>query len=184
MHHIKQFTISKMDNCIKVFLEQLNTLRSSRVSPSILDSIFIDYLGQKVQLKKLSNIVVDNFNTLKVTLFDNSIKHNAEKAIMNSKLDLTPIFIKDYFKITIPVLTEERRVKLIKLSRNMAENSRICIRNIRRISNEKIKLLFQDKIIGNDTERSFQDIIQRITDKYISKINVTLNKKEKDLMII
>ncbi|AAO26948.1 ribosome recycling factor [Buchnera aphidicola str. Bp (Baizongia pistaciae)] len=182
MERIKNFTSSKMDHCVHMFVNQLNTLRSSRASPSILDTILIDYLGQKIQLKKLSNIIVENVNTLRITLFDPKIKNNVEKAIISSKLDLIPIFINNYFQIKIPVLTEERRLQLIKLAKKMAENSRICIRNIRRLSNEKIKLFLKDKIISSDKERRLQHEVQDITNSYMEKINVILSKKEKDLL--
>jgi len=184
MLDIKESTVSKMDSCIQTFIDQLNTLRSSRVSPSLLDSIFIDYLGQKIQLKKLSNIVVENFNTLKITLFDPTIKNHVKKEIVNSKLDLNPISINNYLQIKIPTLTEERRLKLIKLAKSMAENARVCIRNTRRFSNEKVKLLFKNKLIDSNLERSLQNEIQKITNDYVKKVNSTLNQKEKDLLTL
>ncbi|QCI23249.1 ribosome recycling factor [Buchnera aphidicola] len=178
------FTESKMNDCIELFINHLSTLRTERASPSILNSIYVDYLGNKVKLCKLSNIVVENFNTLKINLFDVSIKKNVEKAIANSDLNINPISVGNTLKIILPNLTEERRKNYVKLARNMAEQGRISIRNIRRDSNEKIKRILKDKLISNDVERNLQSKIQNLTDKYIKKINHILDKKDKDLMKI
>ncbi|XBC44574.1 MAG: ribosome recycling factor [Buchnera aphidicola (Schlechtendalia peitan)] len=182
LNKVKIFTQKKMDDCIKTFVSYLGTLRTIGVSPSILDSIYIDYFGQKVQLCKLANIVVENFNTLTINLFDMSIKNNVEKTIINSELGLTPISIGNTLKIILPSLTEERRKNYIKLAKNAAEKNKICIRNVRRHANERIKRYLKDKLISMDIERNLQNEIQHITDEYIKKINTILEEKEKKLM--
>ncbi|XBC42491.1 MAG: ribosome recycling factor [Buchnera aphidicola (Meitanaphis elongallis)] len=184
IENIKKFIQLKMDDCIETYTNHLSTLRTVRVSPSILSSIYINYFGKKVQLCKLASIIADDFNTLKIDLFDISIKRDVEKVIMNSELGLNPISTGNTIKIVLPILTEERRKHYVKLAKNIAEQSRVCIRNVRRNANEKIKRILKDKLIGNDLEKSLQNEIQNKTDNYIKKINEMLKKKENDLLNI
>ncbi|XBC40953.1 MAG: ribosome recycling factor [Buchnera aphidicola (Nurudea yanoniella)] len=182
--NIKERSEVKMDNCISILMNNFNTLRTDRASPSILNSIYINYFGNNVQLCKLANIIVENFNTLKINLFDIAISKNVQTAIINSNLGLNPITIGNDLKIILPALTEEKRKNYIKLAKNFAEKSRICIRNIRRNSNEQIKRALKEKLISNDIERDLQNYIQRLTNSYISKISKVLKTKEHDLMNI
>ncbi|XBC44847.1 MAG: ribosome recycling factor [Buchnera aphidicola (Schlechtendalia chinensis)] len=182
MDEIKKITQQKMDDCIRTFVSYLNTLRTVRVSPSILDTIYVNYLGKSTQLCKLSSIVVENFNTLKINLFDITIKKNVEKSIINSDLGLTPISTGSSLKIIFPALTEERRKSYIKLAKNTAEKSRVCIRNIRRNANEKLKRFLKNKLINSDIERNLQNEIQNITNQYIENVNKILKNKEEELV--
>jgi len=171
-----------METCIQIFQSNVNNIRTGRASPTLLNSIYIEYFGSKTSLLQVSNIVVEDTHTLKINVFDSSITSLVRKAILNSNLDLNPIVHGKDILIPIPALTEERRIKLIKIIRSYSEHSRICIRNIRRDSNDKIKKLLKDKIISEDEERTSQIKIQKMTDKYIKKIESILLKKERELM--
>ncbi|XBC41981.1 MAG: ribosome recycling factor [Buchnera aphidicola (Kaburagia rhusicola rhusicola)] len=184
VENIKKITITKMDNCITLFKHHLSTLCITRASPSILNSIYINYFGKKVQLCKVSSIAIENFNTLKINLFDISLKNDVEKAIKNSELNLNPISIGSAIKIVLPILTEERRKHYIKLAKSVAEQGRVCVRNIRRNANDRIKCILKDKLISHDIERRLQHDIQNITNNFIKKINQILEKKEQDLINI
>ncbi|XBC39432.1 MAG: ribosome recycling factor [Buchnera aphidicola (Nurudea shiraii)] len=184
IENIKEFSKTKMENCITILINNLDTLRTDRASPSILNSIYIDYFGNNVQLQKLANIIVENFNTLKISLFDVSIKNRVKKSIVNSNLGLNPISIGNDLRIVLPSLTEERRKSYIKMAKNFSEQSRICIRNVRRSSNEKIKRTLKEKLISSDIEKSLQSDVQILTDFYINKISKILKIKEHDLMNI
>ncbi|QCI20380.1 ribosome recycling factor [Buchnera aphidicola (Brachycaudus cardui)] len=173
---------TQMETCIQIFQSNVNNIRTGRASPTLLNSIYIEYFGSKTSLLQVSNIVVEDTHTLKINVFDSSITSLVRKAILNSNLDLNPIVHGKDILIPIPALTEERRIKLIKIIRSYSEHSRICIRNIRRDSNDKIKKLLKDKIISEDEERTSQIKIQKMTDKYIKKIESILLKKERELM--
>ncbi|CAL4326298.1 ribosome recycling factor [Buchnera aphidicola] len=173
---------ARMEACIQTFQSNVNNIRTGRASPTLLNSIYIEYFGSKTSLRQVSNIVVEDAHTLKINVFDSSITSLIRKAIINSNLDLNPVVHGKDILIPIPSLTEERRTKLVKIIRNDAENSRICIRNIRRDSNDKVKRLLKDKIISEDEERNSQVKIQTMTDHYIKKIESIVLKKEKELM--
>ena len=167
----------RMEACIKNFQIQLNNIRTGRASPELLNNIYVEYFGSKMSLRKISNIVVEDYHTLKINVFDSSITSLINKAILNSDLGLNPLIRGKDIIVPVPGLTEERRKNLIKIIRNNAENTRIYIRNIRRDANEKIKLYLKNKIIGEDQERNSQNKIQKITDKYIKKIEIIFIKK-------
>ncbi|HMI76925.1 MAG TPA: ribosome recycling factor [Buchnera sp. (in: enterobacteria)] len=173
-----------MKKCIQIFKNNLLKIRTNRASPALLDGIYIEYYGKQTPLCKLSNIVVEDTRTLKVNLFDHSIKQLVEKSIMNSSLGLHPCSTGSDIRIIFPQLTENRRKELIKIVKNESEQSRIYIRNIRRDANEKIKKYVKEKIISEDMERHFQVKIQNKTNDFIKKIEHLSVEKEKELMII
>ncbi|QCI25448.1 ribosome recycling factor [Buchnera aphidicola (Sitobion avenae)] len=182
INQIKTKTCEQMETCIQTFQNNINNIKTGRASPTLLHNIYIEYFGSKTSLRQVSNIIVEDTHTLKINVFDDSITSLIRKAILNSDLDLNPILQGKDILIPIPVLTEERRKKLIKVIRNDAENSRIKIRNIRRDSNDKIKRLFKNKMISEDNEHISQTKIQIMTDEYIKKIDSILSKKEIELM--
>lgn len=172
----------KMEACMKIFQNNIDNIRTGRASPTLLNCIFIEYFGSKTYLRQVANVTVENSNTLKINVFDTSTTDLIRKAILNSDLDLNPIVHGQDILVPIPVLTEERRKNLIKMIRGNAENSRICIRNIRRDSNDKIKSFLKNKMISEDNEYTAQVKIQKMTDDCIKKIDSILFKKEQELM--
>jgi len=182
INQIHAKTREQMESCIQMFHENINNIKTGRASPTLLHNIYIEYFGSKTSLRQVSNIIVEDSHTLKINVFDGSITSLIRKSILNSNLDLNPILQGKDILIPIPVLTEERRKKLIKVIRSDAENSRIRIRNIRRDSNERIKNLFKNKTISEDSEHTAQSKIQVMTDEYIKKIDSILLKKETELM--
>lgn len=182
LEQIQEHSHKKMQICVHTFQSHINTIRTGRASPDLLNSIYIEYFGVKTPLKKVANIIVEDFNTLKINVFDESTTNIIKKSLLNSKLDLNPMLHGKDIRVPVPGLTEERRKKLIKLVRSDAENSRIIIRNIRRDANDKIKKCLKNKVISTDQERSVQNIIQNMTDKFIHELESILLKKEKELI--
>lgn len=182
INQIKNYSNEKMKMCIENFQIQINNIRTGRASPELLHSIKIDYFGSRVPLKNISAIIVENFNTLKINVFDESNITLIKKSILNSNLNLNPVVYGKSIIVPIPSLTEERRKDLIKVARSSAENARICIRNIRKNANDKIKSCLKNKTISKDNEYTAQNNIQKITDECIKKIDNILFSKEKELI--
>jgi len=107
-----------------------------------------------------------------------------EKAIMQSDLGLNPNTAGAVIRVPMPPLTEERRRDLIKVARSEAEQGRVAIRNIRRDANSELKEAVKEKMISEDEERRGQDLIQKLTDKFVKEMDAVLEEKEKDLMSI
>ncbi|CAL4321024.1 ribosome recycling factor [Buchnera aphidicola] len=182
VENIQKYVNKKMEECIVKFKKKINTIRTGRVSTDILNGIFIEYYGKKIELKKIANITIENSQTLKVTPFENSIQKLIEKKIISSNLGLNPISKGNTILIKIPFLTEERRKELVKIVKNDTEKVRINIRNIRRDAKEKIKKLLIDKVITKDKDYTFQSNLQIKTNFFIKKIDNILKKKELELM--
>ncbi|WP_343182669.1 ribosome recycling factor [Buchnera aphidicola] len=174
----------RMNQIFVLFKKYINKNYAIRISPDLLEGIKINYYGSQIPLKQLSNITVENSNTLKINVFDNKILRDIEKEIFRSKLELTPLVSDNIIRIVFPALTEDRRKKIFKLICEESETCRINIRNIRRDANHKLKKFSQDKYIGNDTEYDMQHQVQKMTDNYMKKINSLLLKTKKEIMKI
>ncbi|SBT81977.1 Ribosome-recycling factor [secondary endosymbiont of Trabutina mannipara] len=171
-----------MEKCVEAFKKHISKIRTGRASPSLLDSIQIEYYGKMMQLRQLSNILTEDSHTLSITLFDRTLIPAVEKAILTSDLGLTPSSTGTLIIVPIPPLTEERRRALIKAVNSEAEQCRVSVRNVRRYANVKIKSLLKDKIIDEDNDYRLQEIIQKLTNFWIKKIDILLKKKEEELM--
>ncbi|URJ23534.1 ribosome recycling factor [Blochmannia endosymbiont of Camponotus sp. C-003] len=171
-----------MKNCINNFKTNINNIHIGRISPKILNNIRVDYYGISTPLSQLANTVAEDSRTLAITVFDHQIIKSTEKAIFMSDLQLIPISHGNIIRVTLPALTEERRRTLIKMVRSEAEKSKIAIRNVRRIANDKTKILLKNKEINEDEEHFFHNEIQKLTNIWIKKIDIILTEKESELM--
>lgn len=179
---IETETQSRMEKCTESFESQIKKIRTGRASPSILDSIQVEYYGASTPLRQLANIVAEDSSHLAVTVFDRNLTPYIEKAIQNSPLGLNPSSAANLIRVPLPPLTEDRRKELIKVIRSEAEAARVAVRNIRASVNKKSKETLKKKEISEDEDRQIQDNVQKLTDRYIKKIDEFLTKKEKEVM--
>lgn len=161
-----------------------NKIRTGRAHPSILEGIRIDYYGSDTPLSQVANVNVEDNRTLSITPWEKNLVPDIEKAIMKSDLGLNPATAGTVIRVPMPPLTEETRKGFIKQARQEAESARVSVRNIRRDVLGDIKELQKAKEISEDEERKAQDDVQKLTDKYINKIDEALKVKEVDLMEI
>jgi ribosome recycling factor len=150
----------------------------------LLDSIRIEYYGAETPLNQLANINIDDARTLSVVAFDKGVTPDIERAILKSDLGLNPATAGDVIRIPMPVLTEETRKGYIKQARGEAESARVSVRNARRDGLGMLKELLKEKEISEDEERRGQDVMQKLTDDYVAKVETALGEKETDLMAI
>ncbi|QJC34118.1 ribosome recycling factor [Enterobacteriaceae endosymbiont of Donacia cinerea] len=170
-----------MQKCLNIFIDKINILSSNRLSPHLLNNIFLKLNNKLILINHISSIIVENYSTLKVTPFDSTILKNIEKSIVLSNLDVTTKIIGDSIYVNIPPITEFRKIKILKNIKIEAELNKISIRNIRRKTNNKIKFFFKKKQISEDQEKKLYNLIQKQTILYISHIKDFLKKKEKEL---
>ena len=123
---------SKMSSAVLHLEKELNTLRTSRANPSMLDSIFVDAYGEKNPLNQLGNISIQDANTITIQIWDTSLTKVIENAITESNLGINPQIDGQLIRLPIPKLSEERRKEIIKIASEFAENSKVTVRNIRR----------------------------------------------------
>ena len=181
---IKQDTEERMGKALEALAHNFNKIRTGRAHPSLLDSIRIEYYGAETPLNQLANINIEDARTLSVVAFDKGITPDIERAILKSDLGLNPATAGDVIRIPMPVLTEETRKGYIKQARAEAESARVSVRNARRDGLGMLKELLKEKEISEDEERRGQDVIQKLTDDYVAKVESALGEKETDLMAI
>ena len=181
---IQQDARNRMSKSIESFKAELSKIRTGRAHPSLLNHITVDYYGSEVPLGQAANITVEDARTLAVTAWDKSMVAVIEKAIMTSDLGLNPSTAGTIIRVPMPPLTEERRKELVKVVRELAENARVAVRNIRRDANSDLKTLAKDKDISEDDEHRGQDLVQKVTDQSTDEIESLLQTKEKELMEI
>lgn len=157
-------------------------IRTGRAHPSILDSVMVSYYGTDTPLNQLANVNVEEGRSLLISPWEKQIISDIEKAIMKSDLGLNPSNNGDTIRVPMPPLTEETRREYTKQAKNEAENARIAIRNIRRDANSDFKDLEKEKEISEDEQRRAEDLVQKLTDKYVAEVEAAFQVKEQDLL--
>ncbi|QJC38151.1 ribosome recycling factor [Enterobacteriaceae endosymbiont of Donacia marginata] len=170
-----------MQKCIDLFIDKINNLSQTRLSPYLLNNISLKLNNKSILIHHISSIVVENSSTLKITPFDYTIIKNIEKSIILSNLDVTTKIIDSSIYVKMPIMTETRKIKIFKNIKIEAEFNRINIRNIRRKTNNKIKFCLKNKDIDENQEQKLYSIVQKQTTFYINYIKEFLKKKEKEL---
>ena len=184
LEEFKQDAEERMQKSVEALAGAFNKIRTGRAHPSILEGVRVDYYGSLTPLSQVANVSVEDARMLAVTPWEKQMVPDIEKAIMKSDLGLNPVTAGAVIRVPMPALTEETRKGYIKQARKEAESSRVSARNIRRDVIADIKELQKAKDISEDQERKAQDEIQKITDKYIAKMDEALKIKESDLLEI
>jgi ribosome recycling factor len=161
-----------------------NTIRTGRANTSLLDRVMVDYYGSPTSLKSLANINTPDASTLTIQPYDRNTLNLIEKAISLSDIGLTPNNDGSVIRLNIPSLTSDRRKEFVKLAGKFAEEGRVSIRNIRRDAVESVRKQEKNGDVTEDAARDLQDKIQKLTDKYITKIDELLGEKEKEISTV
>ncbi len=173
---------SRMNAAVDALTRELAAVRTGRASAALLETIRVDYYGTPTPVNQMASISVPDARTLVIQPWEATQLPAIEKAIIKSDLGLTPANDGKVIRLTMPTLTEERRKQLAKSVHKIAEEGRIAIRNIRREVNDRLKAMAKDKKISEDEERRGHDQIQKITDKFIAKVDELLKKKEQEIL--
>ncbi len=171
----------RMDRSVESAHGDFNTLRTGRASTALLDRVQIDYYGQKTPLNQLATINVPEPRLLTIQPFDPNSVSAIERAIQESDLGLTPSNDGKVIRLPIPQLTEERRKELVRVVRQMAEDGRIAVRNVRRDVMHHLKELVTKGEVGDDEERRAEERVQKLTDDHTHKID-ELKHKEAEIL--
>lgn len=178
---IKKNAEERMEKAVSALKRELATLRAGRASAALLDRIQVEYYGALTPVNQLANISTPDPRTLVIQPWDKSSMAEIERAIMKSDLGLTPANDGTIIRLTVPALTEERRIELVKQTKKYGEEAKVAVRNIRRDANDDIKKL-EKSDISEDESRRHQDDIQKSTDKYVAEVDKVLAAKEKEIM--
>ena len=173
---------SKMNSAISHFEKELNSLRTSRANPSMLDNIFADAYGNKTPLNQLGNISIQDASTITIQIWDTSLIKSVENAISDSNLGINPQVDGALIRLPIPKLSEERRKEIIKIASEYAENTKVTIRNVRRDFIEISKNEKKDSNLSEDDLKRKINEIQKFTDSSVDKIDKILEDKKIDIL--
>lgn len=173
-----------MAKTLEALESSFKRIRTGRANISLLDSIEIDYYGNKTPLNQVSNISIEDAKTLAIVPWEKDNVPLIEKSIQQSDLGLQPITSGETIRVILPDLTEETRRDLIKVAKAEAENSKVSIRNQRRDANGLLKDYLNEKEISEDDLKRGEVLIQEVTDQYVESVDNLLKEKEKDLLEI
>ncbi len=173
-----------MERSIAALEKSFSKVRTGRASIALLEGIRVEYYGTQTPLNQVATLSVPESRLIVISPWDSSVIGLIEKAIQKSDLGLMPGNDGKVIRLSIPALTEERRKELVKVVKKMSEESKVNIRNIRRDANEQLKDLKKDNTLSEDELFRHQEEVQKVTNKYIEKVDQVLAAKEKEIMEI
>ncbi|UZD22103.1 ribosome recycling factor [Algoriphagus halophytocola] len=170
-----------MQKAVDHTASELLKIRAGKAMPNLLDGILVSYYGAPTPMNQVASVSTPDGRTLAIKPFEKSLIPEIEKAIINSDLGLAPQNNGEMIILTIPALTEERRIALVKQAKNECENGKISIRNVRKDTNDELKKLQKEGASEDEIKRA-EDKVQKLTDQYSVKLDELLDKKEADIM--
>ena len=182
LNEIYAETKEHMDMSLEALKRDYKTLRTGKVSPSVLDGVKVDYYGTMTDLNQVGSVTAIDATTIAVNPWEKNLLHDIEKAIQAANIGVSPNSDGEVIKLFFPPMTVEQRGKSAKGAKVMTDNAKVAIRNIRKHSNDGIKVLHKDKEISDDENKKAQDEIQKITDSYVTKADQTFKAKEAEIL--
>lgn len=175
-------TETRMGKAIDALHHHLNSVRTGRAAPALVEDIRVDYYGTTMPLNQLASISAPESRLLVIQPWDKGSMGPIEKAIMTSELGLTPNNDGQVIRLNIPTLTEERRKQMVKIVHSHVEDAKVAIRNIRRDAMSSIKTLMNNKEISEDDERRAHEQLENLTKKFVEEADNVGKIKEHEVL--
>src|SRR5437660_7310024 len=174
----------RMQGATHSLKHELGGLRTGRAAASMLEPVQVEAYGSHMPLNQLATVSVPEPRLLNVQVWDKSLVHAVEKAIINANLGLSPATEGQVLRLRIPELNEERRKELVKVAHKYAENARVAVRHVRRDGLDVLKKLEKDRKISEDDGARSSEQVQKATDEAIAEIDRMLATKEKEILTV
>lgn len=174
----------KMEKTLSNLQEDYVSIRAGRANPHILDKIQVDYYGTMSSIQSVANVSVPEARMIQIQPWESSLIKDIEKAIIASDVGLTPANDGKVIRLVFPELTEERRKDLVKDVKKKGESAKVAVRNIRRDANDAIKKQNKANEISEDEQKQLEDKTQKLTDKYVAKIDDAIEAKSTEVMTV
>ncbi len=171
-----------MEKSIDAMKRDFATLRTGKVTTTIVDNIKVDYYGTPTPLNQVGNVIATDATTISITPWEKNLLGDIEHAIQQANIGVNPNNDGDFIKLFFPPMTVEQRQEIVKQAKAMAEKAKVAVRNVRKDANDKVKKLEKDKEVSEDDGKRAHDQVQKITDEYIAKIEEILAAKEADIL--
>ncbi len=172
----------KMHKTVEATHRELSTVRTGRASPNLVEGVKVSYYDTQTPVKQLATITTPDPRTIVIQPWDAAVLGEIERALLEANIGITPTNDGHVIRLSIPQPTKERREELAKLVRKMAEEGRISIRTGRHHTIEQIRKLGKDRAVSEDDAFTSQEEVQKLTDKFIAKIDEMLKQKEKEVL--
>mgnify|MGYP000366390411 CR=1 FL=1 len=183
MENIKDIE-GRMQKSVDNLKEEYVTIRAGRANPHILDKIKIDYYGTPTPLQQVGNVSVPEARMICIQPWDASILKDIEHAINMSDVGINPTNDGKVIRLVFPELTEDRRKELVKDVKKKGEAAKVAVRNVRRDANDTLKKMEKSTDITEDERKEGEEKIQKMTDKYVAKIDKSVENKSKEIMTV
>jgi ribosome recycling factor len=174
---------SKMNKAVEILQDELKTVRTGRASTGLVENIKVDYYGTPTPLKQLAALAAPQVDMVMIKPFDPASVKAIEKAIKSSDLSIAPIVDGKLIRLSIPPLSEERRKQLVGQARQMGEQAKVSIRNIRRDANKQLEKQQKDKFITEDDLEKGKKQVDDVTKKYTNRIDEVVKYKSDEIML-
>ncbi len=179
----KQFE-EKMSGALDHLSRELAAVRAGRANPAVLDHVEVEYYGVATPLAQVASIAVTEARILTITPWDRTLLKAITKAIQTSDIGINPIDDGTTVRLAFPAPTEERRKQLAKDVAKLGEEAKVAVRNVRREAMDKAKIMKKNGELTEDTEKTMQDDVQKLTDKYIKQVDTAIEEKQKEIMAV
>jgi ribosome recycling factor len=171
-----------MQGAVESLTREFAGVRTGRATTALLEGIRVDYYNTPTPVNQVASVSVPDARTLLIQPWDQSVLPKIEKAIQKSDLGLTPANDGKIIRLSMPPLNEERRKQLAKAVGKLAEEARVAVRNIRREAKDKLRALAKDKKISEDDEKRSETELQKLTDRFVQRVDELLRKKEQEIL--
>lgn len=172
----------KMAKRVEALKAELASIRAGRANPGVLDKIFVDYYGTPTPIQQVAAVSVQEGKMLVIQPWDKSLIRGIEKAILTSDIGINPSNDGSVIRLNFPPLTEERRREISKQVHKYGEEAKVAVRSIRRDANDKLKEMKKSSVITEDDQKSGEEQVQKMTDKFCKDIDTITSAKEKEIM--
>ena len=175
-------TDRKMDRTIDALKRDLNTLRTGRATPALIENVPVDYYGTPTPLRQIASISAPDARAILVQPWDKQALREIERSLMKSEMGFNPSNDGNNITVPIPPLTQERRQELVRLLKRKIEDGKVSVRNVRRDGQDTLRKMERDKSISQDQNRRAQDQLQKATDNHTKLIDQVGVEKEVEIM--
>ena len=173
---------NRMRGAVKALEDDLSAIRTGRASPALVERLSVEYYGTPTPLMQLATISAPEPRLLTIRPFDPASIKDIERAILASDLGLTPNNDGKMIRLSIPPLTEERRLELVRVVKNRTEEARVSVRNVRRDTQNDLREFEREKLISEDELHRGEEDLQKLTDQYVEEINSVGERKEGEIL--
>ena len=174
----------KMNNCVAHLDRELTSIRAGRANPGVLDKVMVDYYGSPTPVQQVASVAVSEARILTITPWDGTLIKAISKAIQTSDIGINPIDDGQTIRLNFPAPTEERRKQLAKEVSKLGEEAKVAVRNIRRDAMDKAKAMKKAGELTEDTQKTMEEDVQKLTDKYVKNIDAAVEEKQKEIMSV